>query len=148
MGKNLKRAAVLLDEWETELEQVTHELELASIPKTNQLGHAQDLIVLLDSADEPGRELLRRQIKQQLKLLVKKIEVRVEGKVRTKNKRVFCTIYFKNGVIRRIWFQTGKNAVTDGLWSPDASFPDGGLAGDGPAVFAAARSSRFDPGSR
>lgn len=122
-GKNLKRAATLLDEWETELEQVSQELELASIPRTNQLDHAQNLIALLDNADEPSRDALRRQIKQQLKLLVKKVEIRVEGKARTKNKRVYCTIHFKNGVERRIWFQTGKDAVEDGLWSSDGRFP-------------------------
>jgi DNA invertase Pin-like site-specific DNA recombinase len=122
-GKNLQRAMTLLDEWETELAGVTQELELASIPKTNQLGHTQNLIALLDKADEAGRESLRRQIKQQLKLLVSKIVVHVEGKPRTKNKKVDCTIYFKNGVERRIWFQTGKQAVSDGLWSADGTFP-------------------------
>jgi hypothetical protein len=122
-GKNLQRAMTLLDEWETELAGVTQELELASIPKTNQLGHTQNLIALLDNADEAGRESLRRQIKQQLKLLVSKIVVHVEGKPRTKNKKVDCTIYFKNGVERRIWFQTGKQAVSDGLWTADGTFP-------------------------
>jgi DNA invertase Pin-like site-specific DNA recombinase len=120
--KNLQRAMPLLDEWETELAQVSHELELASIPRTNQLGHTQNLITLLDNADEAGRESLRRQIKQQLKLLVNKIEVRVEGKPRTKSKRVYCTIFFKNGVERCIWFQTGKEAVSDGLWTNDGTF--------------------------
>jgi hypothetical protein len=122
-GKNLQRAMMLLDEWETELAGVTQELELASIPRTNQLGHAQNLIALLDNADEEGRDSLRGQIKQQVKLLVTKIEVVVEGKPRTKNKKVYCTIHFKNGVKRRIWFQTGKDAVPDGLWSPDGRFP-------------------------
>jgi DNA invertase Pin-like site-specific DNA recombinase len=122
-GKNLKRAAVLLDEWETELEQVTQELEQAVVPRRNQLGHAQNLLALLDNAEETSREPLRLQIKQQLKLLVKQIMVEVEGKVRTKNKKVHCTIEFKNGVKRRIWFQTGKDEVTNGLWSPDGRVP-------------------------
>ncbi len=121
-GKNLKRAATLLDEWETELEQVSHELEIASIPRTNQLGRTQNLITLLDNADEESRNALRRQIKQQLKLLVARIEIRVEGKPRTKSKRVYCTVYFKDGQERRIWFQTGKDAVPDGLWTNDGGF--------------------------
>ena len=121
-GKNLQRAMTLLDEWETELAGVTQELEFASIPRTNQLGHAQNLITLLDNADEPSRDAPRRQIKQQLKLLVNKIEIRVEGKARTKNKRVYCTIYFKNGVERHIWFQTGKEPVSDALWTNDGTF--------------------------
>jgi hypothetical protein len=121
-GKNLKRAMPLLDEWETELEKVTQELEIASIPRANQLGHTQNLIALLDNADQVDRESLRRQIKQQLRLLVQKIEIRVEGKPRTKNKRIYCTIHFKNGVNRYVWFQTGKNAVSDGLWSSDGTF--------------------------
>jgi hypothetical protein len=95
----------------------------ASISKTNQLGHTQNLVALLDNADEAGREALRRQIKQQLKLLVSKIMVHVEGKPWTKNKKVDCTIHFKNGVERRVWFQTGKKAVADGMWSADGKFP-------------------------
>lgn len=122
-GKNLQRAMTLLDEWDTELAQVLQELELASIPRTNQLGQMQNLLSVLENTNEEGRDSLRRQIKQQLKLLVNKIEIRVNGKPRTKSKRVFCTIYFKNGVERRIWFQTGKNAVPDGLWSPNGKFP-------------------------
>jgi DNA invertase Pin-like site-specific DNA recombinase len=121
-GKNLQRAMTLLDEWETELAQVSHELEIASIPRTNQLGHTQNLIALLDNADEAGREALRRQIKQQLKLLVNKIEILVEGKPRTKSKRVYCTIFFKNGVERRVWFLTGREAVSDGLWTSNGTF--------------------------
>src|SRR5262249_28779222 len=117
-----QRAMTLLDEWETELAQVSHELELASIPRTNQLGQTQNLITLLDNADEAERDSLRRQIKQQLKLLVERIVIQVQGKPRTKSKKVDCTIYFKNCVERRIWFQTGKNAVSDGLWTNDGTF--------------------------
>lgn len=126
-GRNLKRATVLLDEWETELETVSRELEIASIPKTNQLGHAQDLITLLEKADEEKRDSLRRQIKQQVRLLVKQIKVQVEGKARTKNKRVFCTITFKSGVERKVWFQTGKDAVEDGLFMTDGRISFGDL---------------------
>ncbi len=57
-----------------------------------------------------------------MKLLVSKIVVQVKGKPRTKNKTIDCTIYFKNGVERRMWFRTGKDAVSDGLWSPDGTF--------------------------
>jgi hypothetical protein len=80
-------------------------------------------VALLDNADEAGQEALRRQIKQQLKLLVSKIMVHVEGKPPTKNKKVDCSIHLKNGVERRIWFQTGKKAVADGLWTADGAFP-------------------------
>lgn len=69
---------------ETQLDAVSRELEIASIKKSNQLGHAQDLIALRDKADEEKRDSLRRQIKQQVKLPVKEIKVRVEGKPRTK----------------------------------------------------------------
>jgi hypothetical protein len=86
-------------------ETITQALGRGGVPWRSDHGFPKNLIALLDNADEAGREALRRQIKQQMKLFVNKIAVRVEGKPRTKSKRVYCTIYFKNGVERRIWFQ-------------------------------------------
>ena len=122
-GKNLKRATTLLDEWETELSHVTREVETASILRTNQVSRIQCLITLLYSTDEGQRQSLRRQIKQQLKVLVDKIEIQVEGKVRTRDKQFYCTIHFKSGEKRYVSFKTEKNTVIDGRWVPDPSDP-------------------------
>ena len=112
---DLESVLDVVAELEAELRQVTQELELASVPRSNQLRAAQDLIAILENARD--KEAVRRQIKQQIQLLVEKIVVRVEGKLRARDKRVYCMIRFKNGRERGVWFQTGSEP-TDGLWSP------------------------------
>ena len=111
----------VLTELQAEYKQVLQELEVAAVPRTDRLADTRQLLALLDGADKETLETLRRQIKQQIRHLVDKIEVRVEGRPRTKNKRVYCMIRFRTGDTRGVWFQVGS-APADGLWSPNAQF--------------------------
>jgi DNA invertase Pin-like site-specific DNA recombinase len=119
-GKSVARLVVLLEEKESELAAVNEALELALIPKANQFGHTQTLIAILETCSPEERESIRRQIKQQIRFLVKSIEVRTEGVPRNPNKRHYLTITFSDGKQRRIWFDTGrKGVINQGLWSLD-----------------------------
>lgn len=72
----------MLAELEGENRQVTQELEVASVPRTDRRADTRQLIALLDDAED--KEALRRQIKQQIRHLVEGIIVQIEGRPRTK----------------------------------------------------------------
>jgi hypothetical protein len=60
---NLETVLDILNELETEHRDVCQKLEVAAVPKVNQLQHAQQLTALLEMASEEDKRSLRRQIR-------------------------------------------------------------------------------------
>lgn len=93
------------------------QLQQAAIPKANQLAVTRNLIKILNKAE--GEELLdlRRQVRQQLRLLIEKIVVAIKGIPRNPNKEYKVEIFFRNGITRKIFFDTPRRLLCRPRWS-------------------------------
>jgi hypothetical protein len=136
--KNLKRLVEEkgLDEFldryvhvKEEYKQVSEQIELARVPKQKQMAQARSLIKQMAEADDPMP--LRRQIRQQLGMVVKKIVVEgVKGKPRRSEKRYDFTVHFTDGDRVRLFYETdGKGEIVDqGFFAEDVAECQAGLA--------------------
>lgn len=101
---------VLLDKYgdlQRELKEVARGMEQAAVPAQQNFLHTQRLISLLATTE--NRESVRRELKQHISMLVKRIDVRVEGGLKC-DKRVFLTVTFADGTVRKIWFEIKRHA--------------------------------------
>jgi DNA invertase Pin-like site-specific DNA recombinase len=118
-AKQTASLAGLLIDAETALEDAEQRLQVAEIPKANQVAHTKHIIKLLETADKDELESLRMQLKQQIAFLVDRIEIDGKGKPHSFSKFYWLTIHMRNGTTRRFWFSTDRVStpgVKSGPW--------------------------------
>ncbi len=120
--KTTKQLAALLDvfaEMEEELEQVRQKIQEATTPREHILSDAKLAIDYLNGAKDS--EATRRELRHHLSLLLDRIVVRIDGKVRSRKKVYYLTLHFRSGATRRVFFETPT--YNSGPWDEDNEFP-------------------------
>lgn len=120
--KTSKQLSTLLDvfaEMEQELEQVRQEIQEAMTPREHALTNTKLALDYLDGAKDS--EEIRRELRHHLSLLLDRIIVRIDGKLRSRRKVYYLTLHFRAGAKRQIFFETPT--YNSGPWDEDDDFP-------------------------
>lgn len=92
---------------------LVREIEGATVPLQSHYLHAQRLAEHLEKVGDAERETVRREFRQQIRLVVGRIDVKVTG-AKYRGKRVDVVVVFKDGTRRSFFYESRAGRVVKG----------------------------------
>lgn len=100
-----------LAEIKSKLKETESKLNLATIPTQAHAIHTKQLLEMMDSASDSELEKIRRQLKHNLSMIIERIDVSVEGRLR-QEKVIEARILFRNSHdVRTIYYVENKDKL-------------------------------------